>query len=242
MSPHRDGPQRIAGGLPGDEVFTQSGEARLPQVPDRAHAKLMSRHRIQGWARVFALALGLVTATGPAVARTLPYPAAWPVRLPLECGHVPGAYENRPRAVEDAGQHFSALTLAAVLQQTRGTDTSQPGRDTPAVVLSVTPENRIVATYGDPVVEAASPWRCKGRRARVTSDALRVPATLPPADPLAHLRRIGIRALQPTVFATPDGDLIVALRVTRRERGYDAFGYPAVDEYWLWYRRVADSQ
>jgi hypothetical protein len=49
---------------------------------------------------------------------------------------------------------------------------------------------------------------------------------------------MGIRTVQPLLYSTPAGDLIVALRVIRRERRYETFGYPAIEEYWLWYQQV----
>jgi hypothetical protein len=187
-----------------------------------------------------ALVLALGAVTDASAARALAYPASWPMLVPSDCGTLRGTYEDLPRAVEDAGQRISGVTLSSVLGLNTG-EAMNDAREARAVGLSVDDGGAVAAGY-DGVLEEIPGLRCADRPPRATLERISMAATYPPDHPLAHLRRIGIRAIQPLLYSTPTGDLVVSLRVTRRERRLETFGYPAVDQYWLWYRRVADSR
>lgn len=82
--------------------------------------------------------------------------------------------------------------------------------------------------------------QARGGGPRRALPVISIPATTAPESCYAALARIGIRELAPSVWAAPTGDLVVALRVTRRERGYETFGYPPIKQFWTAYARLPD--
>lgn len=202
----------------------------------------MIRQRLGQWEPLLALALILgVQGTSAAVA-AMPYPHSWPIRTAVGCHSLPGWYQGLPYAVEDVGHRLSNFPLGALLQlPLGGTDEARRERDVRPVVLTVDATGRVTARRDENGSADARVGSCAPRLPAAALPSISLPESDAPNLAFSPLHRIGVRGVQPFLSWTAAGDLIVELRVTRRERRWETFGFPAVKRYWLWYRRVPDQ-